>query len=758
MKNFNFFDHNWENCKKQIFSNNLKLFVIGLSFFIITSCNNSNIGVSIQTFDQTKGGIKIGNQELNSQQETNLKSLFGSLKVDINQNNVSYYFNDLNTENIFDSKNAIKQNVVEEIKDKVEFKQLVDNVDKYDNYSDNPEDQKEKSKKVFVDDVQRLNYFNSVIKLVKYYIKNSYYSSAMQLLDEMLSRIKEEFFKQKNDLYDYISTFYRLLCTSNENHKCQIDDYNFLCIQYSKMQQINISKYLDKDTEKQGFKLFEEVMNDTQVDNQIKLSINNNFSKKQDDEIALNDDCSKFMRLLGYIEQVNYFLSNTNKQKFFNDFFAKFTKYWEINNTKIKINNKNFYLYDLFPFLVSTNTGIKGEYNYKKYQILFRKFSECYKKNGNFIKYLDDVNTFNETITYFNSRLQKSIKKCDESNAENIRISISKTAIDLLQYVCRLKIDDEYKFLLRDFIIDILSQNSIKFSIDNNVLDKNNNDNIDNIEDMTNEDLLETKDNQTLKDTSEFIESAIKNGAFKIKLKNGNTILSQQIAFDMDNFILDQFKFLEIFYKKNNDGYENFDDFLKNETSLFELDNYKDSFSNEPNKKNILLFLIAKRLYDSEEYLKHNDELIKYVIAHASKEMLFATDINGLNALDIAAIKKEEKYVKLILARAKKLGCEKDLENAKINDNFKHYIKSEYIKTYNNLLYLIKLKDPQNNEINERIIKTNVILDRNNVYKNSICGKTYKELQNIDNNASSLVLYNIYPAALFIEGKNKILR
>lgn len=40
--------------------------------------------------------------------------------------------------------------------------------------------------------------------------------------------------------------------------------------------------------------------------------------------------------------------------------------------------------------------------------------------------------------------------------------------------------------------------------------------------------------------------------------------------------------------------------FLKNETSFFELDNWKDSFANEPNKKNILLFSIAKRLYDDE--------------------------------------------------------------------------------------------------------------------------------------------------------------
>ena len=202
---------------------------------------------------------------------------------------------------------------------------------------------------------------------------------------------------------------------------------------------------------------------------------------------------------------------------------------------------------------------------------------------------------------------------------------------------------------------------------------------------------------------------------------------------------------------------------MKNETSLFELDNYKDSFASEPNKKNILLFLIAKRLYDSEEYLKHNDELIKYVIAHASREMLLQTDMNGFNALHIAVIKKEKEYVNLILERAKKLRCKKELENARTNDNFKYYIRSEYVRTHNNLLHLEKLSNNQQNEenineINRRILETNIILDKNNVYKKMICNKTYSELQNVDDNISNFVLYNIYPAALFIEGKRKISR
>ena len=168
--------------------------------------------------------------------------------------------------------------------------------------------------------------------------------------------------------------------------------------------------------------------------------------------------------------------------------------------------------------------------------------------------------------------------------------------------------------------------------------------------------------------------------------------------------------------------------------------------------------LVILNIKKSSEYVSEVDEWIKYVIAHSSKETLFQTDMNSFNALHIAVIKREKEYIDLILKRARDLGCENDLENAKTNDDFKHYIKSEYIESINLLSKLDFnvhrcLYDP-----NEYVRITDILLYINNENQNSVYGKTYKKLKSINDNVREFVLYSIYPIDFSCYRQNVILK
>ena len=98
------------------------------------------------------------------------------------------------------------------------------------------------------------------------------------------------------------------------------------------------------------------------------------------------------------------------------------------------------------------------------------------------------------------------------------------------------------------------------------------------------------------------------------------------------------------------------------------------------------------------------------------------------------------------------------MENAKTNDDFKHYIKSEYIKSIHLLSKLDFnvhrcLYDP-----NEYVRITDILLDRNNENQNAFCGKTYKELKSINDNVREFVLYSIYPIYFSCYRQNVILK
>ena len=470
------------------------------------------------------------------------------------------------------------------------------------------------------------------------------------------------------------------------------------------------------------------------------------------------------------------------------------TEPWDKIQMIYKEKNINIEKQDLFPFLIE-RCGGASPIDVKQIQF----YTKCYENDNNFIEYLRKIQILN-----FIEETQRDINTKFDANRSKF--------IEKAQYAIKINFDARFfydffyhfKTTIREFLFssDKDSDQVIKIIKDafSSLFKKYSDQDIKRIKDKLSK--LKTKSSELQKDFDDFIqelekdfENFITELGNKLKNINGNisdtdkeklgtisnliegSILkgilkkdkdyfSSRIAMDNERVILENCKFLEIFYKKNEtkykDKYNSFDKFLAEETSFFDKDDYKDYFANEPNKKNILLFSIAKRLYNEKEgnpeYQSNVDELIKYIIKHASKEMLMETDMNGFNALHIAVIKKEEDYINLILKRAEELKCKEELIKKRTNKNFKFYIKNEYLEAINFLSKLGLKVHRGLYEPKEYTRITDILLDKNSNNRDVVCNKNYKDLQNINDDAREFVLYSIYPVDFSCYRQNIILK
>lgn len=527
-------------------------------------------------------------------------------------------------------------------------------------------------------------YLKNVVDLIKRLFNCGEYDKIKKIINKTEKNIS--FLSNEHIDSLYIFNFFKILCRST--YEISEDDSKWIKDNEKKL----INAGLTKEEIQQKLKNTKNKTSDDSYD--LDVSILDNVI-----DLEKEDDYKKIFNISGYDDVQIIFKGK--KLKFRKD--------------------------GLFPFLILRCGALSDT---DKIQVKY--FVECYKNNGNFVKYLHRFNT----LTGLENTVEENIK--------------------LTKYECNHEQNMVFLYKIKGYITKVLFSESVSDISFKNVVSKQefieNKEFITTLENKIKEEFKKTPNSEELEKLSTFIEKSILD-----VLKKEEDFFSTRISMDNEFVVWLTCRLLEAICKKEE---KTFDQFLKEKTTFFDKDNYKDEFANEPNKKNILLFSIAKRLYEEREndpkYQEEADSLIKYLIKNATKEMLLETDINGFNVLHIAVIKKEKEYERLILERAEELQCKGDIMKATTNNTYKHYMKRGYLEGINMLANLNLKVHRGLYEPEEYVRLSKILLNRNN--ESLVCGKNFEALKTISDDTREFVLYNFYPVAFACERKNTILR